>query len=153
MPTLLPRRNEEEKPLPQVEEKELPLPPHENKTIPKPEIGDPDNSVIFGKKRIVLKPTKLKYQRDRTAALYRILQQISTVELLAMPDGKLDPKRSNDQMLYEWLIAVTDDPKLVAENYDLIDSATVDRMVHIFCRLNKIKEEDTKKDQAQMTKA
>ena len=34
-------------------------------------------------------------------------------------------------------------------NYDEIDSETIDRMLHIFCRLNHIHEEDAKKAQAQ----
>ena len=149
----MPKKSTQDIPVPEYEDTPTPLPEHEDVVIPNPETGDPANKVQFGKKMIELKPTRMKYQRDRTASLYRLLLNMSTVELLAIPDGRIDPNRSSDQMLYEWLIAVTDDPKLVAENYDLIDSDTVDKMVHIFCRLNHIKEEEPKKDQAQMTKA
>lgn len=107
--------------------------------------------VQFGAKMIEIKPTKLKYQRDRTAAFYKLLQQVPLVELLALQDGVLDPQRSSDKMLFDWLIAVTDDPKLVTQNYDNINSETVHKLLEIFCRLNYIKDEDGKKDQAQTT--
>ena len=79
------------------------------------------------------------------------MQQVSVVDLLALQDGVLDPHRSSDKMLFDWLIAVTDDPKLVAQNYDKIDSETIYQLLQIFCRLNRIKEDDQKKEQAQMT--
>lgn len=151
MPKIIPKHTEADTPIPEYAEKEKPLPVHEDKETPTPVVGNPENIVQFGNKLIEIKPTKLKYQRDRTAAFYKLLQQVSVVDLLALQDGVLDPQRSSDKMLFDWLIAVTDDPKLVAANYDRIDSETIYQLLQIFCRLNHIKEEDTKKDQAQMT--
>ena len=151
MPKIVPTHENAEKPVPEYDESAKPLPQREDKENPVPEIGHPENMVQFGAKRIEIKPTKLKYQRDRTAAFYKLLQQVPVVELLALQDGVLDPQRSGDKMLFDWLIAVTDDPKLVAANYDRIDSETIHRLLEIFCRLNYIKDQDEKKDQAQMT--
>ena len=130
MPKRIPEHKETEKPVPEYSEETKPMPEVTETEKPLPEPGIPENMVQFGKKKIEIKPTKLKYQRDRTAAFYKLLQQVPLVELL---------------------IAVTDDPKLVTDNYDDIDSETVHRLLEIFCRLNYIKDEDGKKDQAQTT--
>ena len=151
MPKRIPEHKETEKPVPEYSEETKPMPEVTETEKPLPEPGIPENMVQFGKKKIEIKPTKLKYQRDRTAAFYKLLQQVPLVELLALQDGVLDPQRSSDKMLFDWLIAVTDDPKLVTANYDDIDSETVHRLLEIFCRLNYIKDEDGKKDQAQTT--
>lgn len=73
------------------------------------------------------------------------------VDILALQDGILDPERSSDKMLFDWLIAVTDDAKLVTENYDDIDSGTIEEMLKIFLRLNHIEEKERKNRQAQAT--
>lgn len=112
--------------------------------IPSPAIGVPENKVNFGGEEIEIKPTKLKYQRDRTAAFYRILQQYSIVDILALQDGMLDPDRSSDKMLFDWLIAVTDNPKLVTAKYDDINSETIEKLLSIFLRLNHISDKAAK---------
>ena len=149
----LPKATTEKKPLPEQTVAAVPVPEPNTETIPNPQIGIPENTVKFGDTYVEIKPTKLKYQRDRTAAFYRLLKQASIVEPLALQDGVLDTQRSSDKMLFDWLIAVTDDPKLVTANYDEIDSETIYKLLEIFCRLNHIKDEDekAKKEQAQMT--
>lgn len=147
----IPKTNTESKPIPEVIEKEVPIPEHVEKIVPLPPVGDERNIVQFGKAVIEIKATKLKYQRDHTAEFYRALKQMPLVDILSLPDGTIDPERSSDQMLFEWLIAVTDNPKLVAANYDLLDTDTVYKLLEIFCRLNHIKD-DEKKQEAQMTK-
>lgn len=147
----IPKTNTESKPIPEVIEKEVPIPEHVEKVVPLPPVGDERNIVQFGKAVIEIKATKLKYQRDHTAEFYRALKQMPLVDILSLPDGTIDPERSSDQMLFEWLIAVTDNPKLVAANYDLLDTDTVYKLLEIFCRLNHIKD-DEKKQEAQMTK-
>lgn len=147
----LPKVEEGSKPLPKVTDTKKEVPETTDTQIPAPKIGNQENCVQFGDDYIEIKPTKLKYQRDRTAAAYRILQQISVTELLALQDGLVDPDRSSDKVLFDWLIAVTDDSDLVIRNYDKLDSETIYQCLKIFCRLNHIKEEDSKKDQAQMT--
>lgn len=148
----LPKVNENEKPMPEVTETNPPLPKPTNKKIAAPKIGNPQNVVQFGDVEVELKPTKIKYQRDRTAAFYRMLKQMPLIDILALQDGILDPERSSDKMLFDWLIAVTDDPKLVTANYDKLDSESIYKMLEIFCRLNHIPE-DEKKQKAQTEKA
>lgn len=148
----LPKVNENEKPMPEVTETTPPLPKPTNKKIAAPKIGNPQNVVQFGDVEVELKPTKIKYQRDRTAAFYRMLKQMPLIDILALQDGILDPERSSDKMLFDWLIAVTDDPKLVTANYDKLDSESIYKMLEIFCRLNYIPE-DEKKQKAQTEKA
>ena len=152
MPKVMPKHNETQTPLPEHTEEVMPMPTHEERSTPLPEVGKTENTIQFGKSKIEIKPTKLKYQRDRTASFYQLLQKASVVDLLALKDGILDPNRSSDKMLFDWLIAVTDDPKLVAENYDEIDSETIHQMLQIFCRLNRIEEDDEKKEEAQTAK-
>ena len=147
----LPEYEEGSQPLPEVTDSKKEVPEYKEEQKPTPKLGNPENCVQFGDDYIEIKPTKLKYQRDRTAATYKILQQISVVEFLALQDGLIDENRSSDKVLFDWLIAVTDDPKLVARNYDKLDSDTIYRCLDIFCRLNHIKSEDIKKAQAQMT--
>lgn len=146
MPKVLPKHTETVKPVPEYEEEQQPVPAHEDKVTPPPQQGNPENMVQFGNKMIEIKPTLLKYQRDRTASFYKLLKQLAVVDILALKDGVLDPHRSSDKMLFDWLIAVTNDPKLVTANYDKIDSETIYKLLEIFCRLNHIKDEDEKKE-------
>jgi hypothetical protein len=148
----LPKVNEEVKPVPEVTENTPPLPKPSVKKIASPKVGNPANMAQFGDVEIELKPTKIKYQRDRTAAFYRMLKQMPLVDILALQDGILDPERSSDKMLFDWLIAVTDDPKIVTANYDKLDSESIYKILEIFCRLNHIPE-DEKKQKAQTEKA
>ena len=148
----LPKVNENVKPVPEVTENTTPPPKPSAKKIDTPKTGNQANMVQFGDVEIELKPTKLRYQRDRTAAFYRMLKQMPLVDILALQDGILDPERSSDKMLFDWLIAVTDDPKLVTSNYDKLDSESIYRILEIFCRLNHIPE-DEKKQKAQTEKA
>lgn len=148
----LPKVNEEVKPVPEVTENTTPLPKPSAKKMAVPKVGNPANVVQFGDIEVELKPTKIKYQRDRTAAFYRMLKQMPLVDILALQDGILDPERSSDKMLFDWLIAVTDDPKIVTSNYDKLDSESIYKILEIFCRLNHIPE-DEKKQKAQTEKA
>lgn len=148
----LPKVNDNVKPVPEVTEVTTPLPKPTIKKMATPKIGDPQNVVQFGDVEIELKPTKIKYQRDRTAAFYRMLKQMPLIDILALQDGILDPERSSDKMLFDWLIAVTDDPKLVTANYDKLDTESIYKILEIFCRLNHIPE-DEKKQKAQTEKA
>lgn len=148
----LPKVNDNVKPMPEVTEATPPLPKHTEKKIKAPIVGNPANMVTFGDVEIELKPTKIKYQRDRTAAFYRMLKQMPLIDILALQDGILDPERSSDKMLFDWLIAVTDDPKVVTANYDKLDTESVYKILEIFCRLNHIPDEE-KKQKAQTEKA
>lgn len=144
----LPKVSENDKPVPEVTDNTPPLPKVTSKKMATPKIGDPQNVVQFGDIEIELKPTKIKYQRDRTAAFYRVLKQMPLIDILALQDGILDPDRSSDKMLFDWLIAVTDDSKIVTANYDKLDSESIYKILEIFCRLNHIPDEE-KKQKAQ----
>lgn len=148
----LPKVNDNVKPMPEVTEAATPLPKHTEKKIKAPIVGNLANMVMFGDVEIELKPTKIKYQRDRTAAFYRMLKQMPLIDILALQDGILDPERSSDKMLFDWLIAVTDDPKIVTANYDKLDTESIYKILEIFCRLNHIPDEE-KKQKAQTEKA
>lgn len=149
----LPKVNEETKPVPEITEGTPPIPKPSSRKLQTPKVGNPQNIVQFGDVEIELKPTKIKYQRDRTAAFYRMLKQMPLVDILALQDGILDSERSSDKMLFDWLIAVTDDAKVVTANYDKLDTETIYRILEIFCRLNHIPTDEEKKQKAQMEKA
>ena len=51
--------------------KAKPIPSAEIKEKEKPIVGIPENTVTICGQQIEIKPTKVKYQRDRTAALTR----------------------------------------------------------------------------------
>ena len=149
----VPKATEKEQPVPEANTEEKPVPEYTEKESPPPKPGHPENIVHFGNDEIEIKATKLKYQRDRTAAFYRILQQMPLVDILALQDGILDQERSSDKMLFDWLVAVTDDSRLVARNYDKLDSDVIEKMLHIFCRLNFIDEREERKNRvAQVAK-
>lgn len=142
----IPKFQQTEMPLPEATSKEIPTPTPSNIEKPAPDPRHMENVVQFGDEEIELKATKLKYQRDRTAAFYRILQQMPLVDILALNDGVLDAQRSSDKMLFDWLVAVTDDSKLVSRNYDKLDSESIERILKIFCRLNKIDDREERKN-------
>lgn len=119
---------------------------------PIPVIGNPENVVMIGNKQVEIFPTKVKYQRDKSAAFYLILRQVPLTEILSLSDGVLSKTRSSDKMLFDWLIAVTDDPKLIKEEYDNMDSEQIYKLLEVFCRVNHIDEVE-KKAKAQMETA
>lgn len=99
----------EKKPLPHsgIPEKEKPEPTRAKKGLPK--VGIPENAIKIGETLIEIKPTKLKYHRNRTAAFYRYLELYPLPEILAMREGAFGDDRDGDKALMDWLIAVTDD--------------------------------------------
>lgn len=67
----VPDVTEEIKDTPSVEKREKKL----------PKVGVPENIVLFGDELIEVKPTKLKYLRERTAVFYHILEDYSLVDI------------------------------------------------------------------------
>ncbi len=128
--------------------KEMPEGKALDKPMP-PEVN-PDNVVVIGGKEIEIKSTKIKYQRNGTATAYRILDLYPLPDILSMDAGVLDAKRDGDQIVFDFLVAVFDDSKLVARYYDTMTADDIDRCVKIFKRLNHIdeKEEAAKNRQA-----
>ena len=62
---------QEMKAVPDAEQTAKDLPQPVIKTKELPAVGNPENTVTIGGKLIEIKPTKLKYQRNRTALFYK----------------------------------------------------------------------------------
>lgn len=52
----------------------------------------------------------------------------------------------------DWLIAVFDDPQLVVEHYDEMDSDMIEKLLEIFKRLNKIDDKEKARKNLQTNK-
>ena len=109
-----------------------------------PNVGNPENTVMIGGKPVEIKPTKLKYQRNRTATFYRLLEIYPLMDIMAMEAGAFGDERDGDKAVMDWLIAATDDEELILANYDEMDTGTIEKILAIFKRINKIDEKDAK---------
>ena len=139
-----PSPEQPEKKLPEAGAEDKKMPEAEMKSKPFPKTGNPENTVIIGGKVIEIKPTKLKYQRNRTAAFYRVLDMYPLTDILAMEAGSFGDERDGDKATMDWLIAATDDEQLILDNYDAMDTGVVERILSIFKRVNKIEEKEMK---------
>jgi hypothetical protein len=99
---------------------------------------------VIGDKLIEIKPTKVKYQRNRTAAFYRMLEMYPLVDILAMDAESFGDDRDGDKAVMDWLIAATDDEQLILENYDSMNTDTIEKILSIFRRVNHIDEHEEK---------
>ena len=138
------------KKIPEATQPEKGMPSTEMKTKELPKTNKPENTVIIGDKVIEIKPTKLKYQRNRTAAFYRLLEIYPLTDIMAMDAGSFGDERDGDKATMDWLIAATDDEQLILDNYDSIDTGTVEKILSIFKRLNKIDEKEEKRKNLEM---
>ena len=139
-----PSAEQPEKKLPDagMETKKIPEATAKTKELPK--TGNPENTVIIGGQLIEIKPTKLKYQRNRTAAFYRVLDMYPLIDILAMEPGSFGDERDGDKATMDWLIAATDNEQLILDNYDSMDTGTIEKILSIFKRVNKIEEKEEK---------
>ena len=137
-----------QKPIPSAESKtkKKPKPTTANKAKPKP--GRTENVVTIGGREVEIFPTKLKYHRNNTAYFYRVVDALPLPEIMAMPKGSFGDDRDGDKALMDWMIAVVDDVDLIVNNYDDIDTETVEKMLEIFKRLNRITEKEEKQKNA-----
>ena len=101
-----------------------------------------ENCVVVNGHKVEIKPTKLKYFRNKGASAYGIIKAVPLYELLTYDKGVIDPKRDADQLLYDFLVAAFDDSAFVAANYNDMDADTIDRIVKIFGRINHIDEKE-----------
>ena len=130
-----------------------PLPPAGAEPKALPIIGKPENTVKIGNEMIEIKPTKVSYQRDRTAAFYKMLEIYPLPDLLAMSSEAMgDPDRDGDKCVMDWLIAATDNPELILKHYDEMDTEIVENILAIFKRLNKITEKEERLKKLQEAK-
>jgi len=139
----MPQKEQIEKEMPEsgVEKKEIPKAGRKQKELPT--VGVPENTVMIGGKLIEIKPMRLEYVRNRTAAFRHILETYPLSDILAM-ENSFGDGRDGDKALYDWLVAVTDDEDLIRENYDKIDTGTVYKMLAIHRRVDKIDEMEAK---------
>lgn len=152
---LLPDTAQETKELPDVGTETKPLPDPTMKAKSQPPIGNPENTVVIGGQPIEIKPTKVKYQRNRTAAFYKIIRLYPLVDILAMDVGAFGDDRDGDKAIMDWLIAVFDDEQFVVDHYEEMDTALIEKILLIFLRINKIdeKEENLKNLEKERTMA
>lgn len=129
-------------PLVEIKNKELPISNVKEKKLPI--VGVPENTVMIGDMPVEVKPTKVKYQRNRTATFYRLQDIYPLMDIMAMDAGSFGDDRDGDKAVMDWLIAALDDEKLVLENYDDMDTGTIEKILSIFKRVNKIEEKDDK---------
>jgi hypothetical protein len=63
---------------------------------------------MIGDTLVEIKPTKLRYQRNRTAFFYKALEMQPLVDILSLSEGAFGDERDGDKCVMDWLIAVLD---------------------------------------------
>ena len=139
----VPKADQVEKEVPESDVIQRKIPDSEMRHVEIPKIGNPENTVTIGGQLIEIKPMKLKYVRNRTAAFRHILEMYPLSDILAMDNGFGDG-RDGDKALMDWLIAVTDNEQLILENYNDIDTETIYKLLAIHRRVEKIDELEAK---------
>lgn len=132
------------KEMPAAEQTTKPIPAPTKKTKELPQVGSPENTVMIGDTLVEIKPTKLKYQRNRTATFYRLLEVYPLIDIMAMEAGSFGDDRDGDKATMDWLIAATDNEELIIANYDSMDTGTIEKILSIFRRVNRIDEKEEK---------
>ena len=59
-----------------------------------------------------------------------------------MEAGSFGDERDGDKAVMDWLIAATDDEQLIIDNYDEMSTDTIEKILSIFRRVNKIDEKE-----------
>ena len=146
------------KDVPSTEQESKPVPSSkiEKKPVPQTKYQHPENVVVIGTTPIEIKSCSVGYMRSGAAAFYHTLRYTPLPDILARDNFGLDADGkpiSGETLFMRWLVAVTNEPKVCEENFDNIDVETVERLLEVFDRVNKIteKEEARKKfEESQM---
>lgn len=138
----LPEATEISKPAPTAKRKGKALPSAKELDKALPNIEHEENCIQLGDRKIEIKPTKLKYFRNRTASIYSALKIVPINEFLAYDKGVFDKDRDSDQILFDFLIAVFDDGALVKTHYDDMTAEDIEKILEIFGRINHIEEKE-----------
>ena len=103
-----------------------------------------ENCVTVCGIKVEIKPTLVKYFRNKTAGAYSYLQKVPLTEIFKFPDEAFirEGYKSADQMLYDFLVAAFDDSEFVRDHYDEMTADDVEQIVRIFGRINHIDEKD-----------
>lgn len=101
-----------------------------------------ENCIEIDGQKIEIKPTKLKYFRNKSASGYGIIKVVPIHELFKYEKGVLDPDRDADQLVYDFLVAAFNDSAFVRDNYNEMDAEIFDRIIKIFGRINHIDEKE-----------
>lgn len=141
-----PEPSEATRKLPEVTRSDIPVDTKPAQEVPLPAVGNPENTIRIGDKLVEIRSTKVRYQRDRTAGFYRAMELYPLADILASDAGVFDKDRNGDKCVMDWLIAVTDDPELIINNYNDMDTDVIERLLVIFRRVNNIdaKEQNVK---------
>lgn len=116
--------------------------PEESKEKELPSGLNEENCVVVDGNKIEIKPTKLKYFRNKAASGYGIIKVVPIHELYTYDKGVLDPNRDADQLVYDFLVAAFNDPIFIRDNYNELDADILDKVVKIFGRINHIDEKE-----------
>ena len=101
-----------------------------------------ENCVEVDGQKIEIKPTKLKYFRNKAASGYGIIKSVPLHDLFRYEKGVLDPDRDADQLVYDFLVSAFNDSAFVRSNYNEMDAEILDRVCKIFGRINHIDEKE-----------
>lgn len=101
-----------------------------------------ENCVEIDGQQIEIKPTKLKYFRNKAASAYGIIKAVPIHKLLTYGKGDIDEQRDADQLLYDFLVSAFDDKEFVRSHYDEMNADQVEKILKIFGRLNHIDEKE-----------
>ena len=129
---------------------EIPVESKPMETIPdpipeketKPSDLNEENCVVIDGQKIEIKPTKLKYFRNKASSAYGYIKAIPLHELLTYGKGVLDQTRDADQLLYDFLVSVFDNSAFVRDHYDNLDADVIEQIIKIFGRINHIDEKE-----------
>ena len=136
--------NTVEKEIPTTKTKTPKNPSPKQKEKDMPVVGNANNIVMFNDMPIEIKPTKLKYHRNHTAAFYQIVDNYPLSVILTMDDTMFGDGRDGDKCLLDWLVAVFDDEEFVVNNYNDMDAEFIEKTLEIFKRINHIDEKEEK---------
>lgn len=143
-----------EKEMPQERNEAMEIPEAKELDKEQPSVENEANCITLGGRKIEIKPTKLKYFRNRTASIYSAQKLVPLTDFLAYEKGVFDKDRDSDQILFDFLIAVFDDGNIVKAHYDDMTSEDIEKILQIFGRVNHIdeKEEAARKNRAAQAK-
>lgn len=107
-----------------------------------PKDYDEKNSVIIDDEVYTIKPTRLRYFRNKSMSIYHYLLQIPLTEFLTYDKGVFDTERSADQLLFDFLVGVFDNIEIVKNIYDKMTAEHLDKVLEIVGRLDGIAQRD-----------